>query len=69
MQGVDVESAKNVSYIAVDSNGTQNESVVQDVSFAAEGASGLVVLTPARTLMTYKSNGTTWAYQSITVYP
>ena len=69
VQGVDVESAKNVSYIAVDSNGTQNESVVQDVSFAAEGASGLVVLTPARTLMTYKSNGTTWAYQSITVYP
>ena len=69
VEGVDVESAKVVSYIAVDSNGTQNESVVQDVAFAAEGASGLVVLTPARTLMTYISNGTTWTYQSDTVYP
>ena len=69
VEGVDVESAKVVSYIAVDSNGTQNESVVQDVAFAAEGASGLVILTPARTLMTYISNGTTWTYQSDTVYP
>ena len=37
---MDVESAKNESYIAVDSNGTQNESVVQDVVFDAGGASG-----------------------------
>ena len=57
VEGVDVESAKNVSYIAVDSNGTQNESVVQDVSFDASGASGIVVLTPSRTLMTYTSTG------------
>ena len=68
VEGVDVESAKNNSYIAVDSNGTQNESVVQDVSFAAEGASGLVVLTPARALMIYTSNGTGWSYQSTTAY-
>ena len=68
VEGVDVESAKNVSYIAVDSNGTQNESVVQDVSFDASGASGIVVLTPSRTLMAYKSNGTTWIYQSVTSY-
>ena len=68
VEGVDVESAKNVSYIAVDSNGTQNESVVQDVSFDASGASGIVVLTPSRTLMAYKSNGTTWIYQSTTAY-
>lgn len=69
VEGVDVESAKNVSYIAVDSNGTQNESVVQDIVFDAEGASGTVVLTPARTLMVYRSNGATWIYQSIVVYP
>ena len=69
VEGVDVEGAKNVSYIAVDSNGTQNESVVQDIAFAAEGASGLVILTPARTLMTYSSSGTGWTYQSTTVYP
>jgi hypothetical protein len=69
VEGVDVEGAKNVSYISVDSNGTQNETVVQDVAFTAEGASGNVILTPARTMMTYKSNGTTWSYQSTTVYP
>jgi tartrate dehydratase beta subunit/fumarate hydratase class I family protein len=68
VEGVDVESAKNVSYIAVDSNGTQNESVVQDVSFDASGASGIVVLTPSRTLMTYTSTGASWSYQSVTSY-
>ena len=68
VQGVDVESAKNVSYIAVDSNGTQNESVVQDIVFDAGGASGNVILTPLRTLMTYKSTGSGWAYQTTVVY-
>ena len=68
VEGVNVEAAKNVSYISVDSNGTQNESVVQDVAFAPEGASGLVVLTPGRTLMTYKSNGSSWSFQSVTSY-
>jgi hypothetical protein len=69
VSGVNVEDIKNVSYIAVDSNGTLNESVVQDIAFDVAGASGLVTLVPTRTLMTYKSNGTTWAYQSTTVYP
>ena len=69
VEGVDVEGAKNVSYIPVDADGTRNESVVQDISFAAEGASGIVILTPARTLMTYISSGTGWSYQSTTVYP
>jgi len=68
VEGVDVESAKVVSYISVDSNGTQNESVVQDVVFAAEGASGTVVLTPARALMTYKSSGIGWTHQSTVAY-
>ena len=69
VQGVDVESAKNVSYISVDSNGTQNESVVQDIAFDAGGASGSVILTPTRTLMRYQSTGTTWTHQSTTAYP
>ena len=69
VEGVDVESAKNIAFIPVDSNGTQNESVVQSVTFAAEGASGNVILTPARGLMTYTSNGTAWTYQSTSVYP
>lgn len=68
VQGVDVEAAKNVSYIAVDANGTLNESVVQDIVFDAEGASGLVILTPARTMMTYKSIGTAWEYQTTLAY-
>ena len=68
VSGVDVESAKNVSYISVDSNGTQNESVVQDIVFDAGGASGTVILSPSRTLMTYKSTGTAWAYQATTAY-
>ena len=68
VEGVDVEGAKNVSYIAVDSNGTQNESVVQDVVFDASGASGSVVLTPERAMLTYKSTGSGWAYQATTTY-
>ena len=50
VQGVDVESAKNVSYISVDSNGTQNESVVQDIVFDAGGASGTVILSPGKNI-------------------
>lgn len=69
VEGVDVEGAKNVSYIAVDSNGTQNESVVQDIVFDASGASGSVILTPLRALMTYKSNGTAWVHQTTVAYP
>jgi len=69
VEGVNVEGAKNVSYISVDSNGTQNETVVQDVAFAPEGASGIVILTPARTLMTYQSNGTSWDFVGTTAYP
>ena len=69
VEGVDVEGAKNVSYISVDSNGTQNETVVQDVAFAPEGASGVVILTPARTLMTYQSTGTSWDFVGTTAYP
>ena len=70
VEGVDVESAKNISFIPVDSNGTQNESVVQSVTFAAEGASGTVILSPARTLMQYISNGTAWVIdQPTSNYP
>ena len=66
VDGVDVESVKSLTLIAVDSNGTQNESVVQDVVFAP--ASGSVVLEPTRTLMVYECNGTTWSHQSTTTY-
>ena len=64
--GIDVNSAKTISYIAVDSNGTQNESVVQDIVFA--GASGNVSLTATRSLMRFQSNGTAWEWQATTAY-
>ena len=56
------------SAIAVDSNGTQNVTVIQDIS-ATNTASGSVVLTPTRALMIYTSNGTAWTHQSTTSYP
>ena len=68
VDGVDIEAVKNVSYIAVDSNGTQNESVVQDVTFDPSGASGNVILEPNRALMTYRSTGTIWEHQSTVAY-
>ena len=68
VEGVDVESAKVVSYIPVDANGTENESVVQDVVFDAGGASGTVILSPSRAMMIYKSSGASWSYQSTTSY-
>ena len=64
--GIDVDSAKTISYIAVDANGTQNESVVQDIVFA--GASGNVALTATRSLMRYQSNGSGWEWQATTAY-
>jgi len=66
VEGVDVEGAKSISNIAVDSNGVQNESVVQDIVFA--GASGTVILQPARALMTYKSSGAGWTHQTTVAY-
>ena len=68
VQGVDVESAKNVSYVAVDKNGTENQNVVQDVVFDAGGASGTVILSPSRAMMTYKSTGAAWVHQATSAY-
>lgn len=56
------------SLIAVDSNGTQNESVVQDI-VASNTASGSVILTPARYLIVCSSTVTGWSVNSITLYP
>ena len=64
--GIDVDSAKTISYVAVDANGTLNQSVVQDVVFA--GASGNVSLSATRSLMRYQSNGSGWEWQATTAY-
>lgn len=56
------------SLIAVDSNGTQNESVVQDI-VSSNTASGVAALTAIRSLMIYQSNGSSWTFISSTAYP
>lgn len=53
------------SYIAVDSDGTQNESVVQDI-VAANDASGSITLSPTRYKMTFVVSGGTWTQQGNT---
>ena len=56
------------STIAVDSAGTQNESVIQDIT-AANPASGTVVLTLSRHTMIFTVTGATWTFTSTGVYP
>ncbi len=54
--------------VAVDSNGTQNESVIQDI-VSTNTASGVAVLAPSRTLMVFQSSGSGWSHVSTTAYP
>lgn len=63
----DTSGVLTKSSIAVDSNGTQNESVVSDI-VQTNTASGNIVLTPLRSTMVYESSGTSWVYQSTITY-
>lgn len=56
------------SVVAVDSAGTQNESVIQDIA-AANPASGTVILTPTRYTMTFTVTGSAWTFTSTVDYP
>lgn len=67
--GIDVEAVKTINYVAVDSNGTQNASVVGDVVFDPAGASGTTVITPSRSLIVFASNGVAWQHVDTTTYP
>lgn len=60
--GVDIDSVKNISRIAVDSNGVQNESVVQDISFAS--ASGTVNATVQRGLKRFVVSTGQWIFDT-----
>ena len=51
--------------IAVDADGTLNETAIQDI-VASNTASGSVILTPTRTLMTFESDGVNWNHVSTT---
>lgn len=53
-----------VSRISVDSNGTKNESVLQDIE-STNPTSGVVSLTPSRGFLVFESDGTQWIYDSL----
>ena len=59
----DTSKTLTISKIAVDANGTLNESVVQDIA-ASNTASGTITISPSRYLMTYTSNGSAWNHVS-----
>lgn len=56
------------SSIAVDSAGTQNETVIQDIA-QANAATGSVDLSPSRYTMVFTITGATWTFTSTSNYP
>lgn len=66
LQSADINAAINYSRIDVDSNGTQNESVVQDFTF--NNIDGDVTLAPSRYTMTFQSTGSAWNHVSTIAY-
>jgi hypothetical protein len=66
LDATDINAAINYSRIDVDSNGTQNESVVQDFTF--NNIDGDVTLLPLRYTMTFQSTGTGWSHVSTVAY-
>jgi hypothetical protein len=61
-ENIDVDAAKNISFVAVDSNGTQNESVVQDIAFFP--ASGTVNITISRGLKRFEVQAGAWVFDT-----
>ena len=66
LSAADINAAINYSRIDVDSDGTQNESVVQDFTF--NNISGDVTLSPLRNTMIFESNGSAWTHVSTIAY-
>ena len=67
--GTDPDTTKTLtkSYIAVDSAGTQNESVIQDI-VASNTVSGTFTPSPSRYTMTFTVVGGVWTHQSTSNY-
>lgn len=63
----DTSGVLTKSTIAVDSDGTKNESVIADIT-NTNTATGSVILTPSRGMLVYESNGSAWTHQSTTSY-
>lgn len=58
---IDIDAVKNVSFVAVDSNGTQNESVVQDINFFP--ATGNVNVSILRGLKRFEVESGAWTFK------
>ena len=61
-ENIDVDAAKNISFVAVDANGTRNESVVQDIAFFP--ASGTVSIAITRGLKRFRVQGSAWVFDT-----
>lgn len=61
-ENIDVDAVKNISFVAVDSNGTQNESVMQDIAFFP--ASGTVSIAITRGLKRFRVTGGAWTFEA-----
>ena len=62
VSGIDINSVANKSFIAVDANGVQNQSVLQDVAFSA--ASGTVSSSVTRGLKRFKVQAGAWVFDT-----
>jgi len=62
VSNVDVDAVKNITYTAVDSNGTQNESVMQDIAFFP--ASGNLTRQVTTGLKRYEVESGNWVFKS-----
>ena len=60
VSNIDITAVTTKSFIAVDSNGVQNESVLQDIGFGS--ATGTVSLTVTRGLKEYITSGGAWTF-------
>jgi len=63
----DTSGVLTKSTVAVDSDGTKNESVIADIT-NTNTATGSAILTPSRGLLVYESDGSTWTHQSTSSY-
>ena len=62
VSGIDINSVANKSFIAVDANGVQNQSVIQDIAF--NNASGTVSSSVARGLKRFKVQAGAWVFDT-----
>ena len=62
VSGIDINTVASKSFIAVDANGVQNQSVLQDIAFS--NASGTVNASVARGLKRFKVQAGSWVFDT-----